>query len=154
RASSGDEVTLGAGSLAFLAKGDPHLVGTDFTRDAISFSTLARPSVAGELVPIRIGGNGARTRWIPIAMTWERHLAEPLLAALPPVFTVDLRGAPIVDWLTESLGLNLSASDAPPAGADAARSSLAEFVIVEALRRYTQATPPGGKGWIAGLNDR
>ena len=27
-------------------------------------------------------------------------------------------------------------------------------MIVEALARYVQALPPGGSGWLAGLNDR
>ena len=36
----------------------------------------------------------------------------------------------------------------------AIRSHLAEIVFVEALARFVQSRPPGGKGWIAGLNDR
>ena len=42
----------------------------------------------------------------------------------------------------------------PPVGATAERSRLAELVIIEALSRHVYWLPPGGKGWIAGLNDR
>jgi len=39
-------------------------------------------------------------------------------------------------------------------GDAARRERLADLVIVEALRRHVQSMPPGGKGWLAGLNDR
>ena len=79
--------------------------------------------------------------------------AQPLMDALPRLVHADLSGAPAVDWLTDALGLVLSASDAPFLGAAATRSHLAELVFVEALARYIQSTP-GGTGWLTGLNDR
>jgi AraC-like DNA-binding protein len=39
-------------------------------------------------------------------------------------------------------------------GAGAERSSLAELALVEAMSRYVERLPPGGKGWLAGLADR
>ena len=73
---------------------------------------------------------------------------------MPPVLRVNLRGALPLAWLSDALGLHLSSSDAPSIGSDAMRSSLAELVIVEALRRHIQSLPAGGTGWLAGLNDR
>src|SRR5258708_37905711 len=66
----------------------------------------------------------------------------------------DLNGASALHWLTDALGLTLSASAAPPVGATAERARLAELVVIEAIRRYVYERPPGGKGWLAGLNDR
>ena len=84
----------------------------------------------------------------------ERHLAEPLMSALPPVMKVDLNNAAALYWLIDKLGLTLSASAAPPVGASAERSRLAELVMIEALSRFVYWHPPSGKGWLAGLNDR
>ena len=149
-----DEVILRAGDFVFLPGGDAHLVGSPLEADAISFTKLLPRSIAGEMNPVRLGGTGPGTRWITLSFGCERHLAEPLLASLPRVVFVDMAGAAPVEWLVDSLSLALSSSDAPFLGSAASRSRLAEIVIVEALARYVQSLPPGGKGWIAGLNDR
>jgi AraC-like DNA-binding protein len=154
RAGGGGEARLRAGEMVILAHGDAHLVATDLDADAVSLAALVRSPVAGELVPVPLGRAGATCRWVSIAASFERHLAEPLTACLPAVMRVDLLGAPAFNWLTGALGLHLSASDAPPVGEGAKRERLAELAIVEALRRHVHAMPPGGKGWLAGLDDR
>ena len=147
-------VRLKAGELAFVPHGEPHLIGSSLDVEAKSLSALVKAPIAGELVPIALGEDGAPTRWIALSATCERHLADPLMASLPPVMQVDLNNASALYWLTDALGLTLSASAAPPVGASAERSRLAELVIIEALSRYVYWLPVGGKGWIAGLNDR
>lgn len=148
------EVTLRAGDFVLLAGGDAHLVGSPLEAEAKPFASLVRHSVAGELPQVRLGGTGPGTRWISLAFACERHLAQPLLDALPPVVVVDLAGAAPLDWLTGELGLVLSASDAPFPGAAATRARLAELLLIEGMARYVQSRPPGGHGWLAGLNDR
>ena len=75
-------------------------------------------------------------------------------SALPQGMKVDLGNAPSLRWLVDAMGLTLSASAAPPVGASAERARLAELVMIEALGRYVDWLPPGGKGWLAGLGDR
>jgi AraC family transcriptional regulator, alkane utilization regulator len=154
RTAHGDEATLRAGDLVFLPGGESHLVGSTLEADATPLSSLVRTPIDGELLPVRLGRHGARTHLISLAFTCERHMAEPLLAALPRLVFVDLTGAPPLEWLTDELGLVLSASDAPFLGASATRARLAELLFIEALARYVQSLPPGGQGWLAGLNDR
>ena len=154
RTAHGDEATLRAGDLVFLPGGEAHLIGSPLETDARSLSSLVRTPIAGELLPVRLGGQGAGTHWISLTFTCERHLAQPLLEALPRLVFVDMAGAPPLEWLTGELGLVLSASDAPFLGASATRARLAELLFVEALARYVQGLPPGGQGWLAGLNDR
>lgn len=154
RTGAGEEVTLRAGDLALLPGGDAHLIGSALDAPPATFASLVRTPVAGELLPVRLGSSGPATHWISLAFTCDRHMAHPLLAALPRVVFVDLTGAPALDWLTDDLGLVLSASDAPLLGAAAARARLAELVLIEALSRHVQATARGGQGWLAGLNDR
>jgi AraC-like DNA-binding protein len=148
------EVTLRAGDFVLLPRGEAHLVGSPLEADARPLASLVRHSVAGELPQVRLGGSGSGTRWISLAFTCERHLAQPLLDALPPIVFVDLAGAAPLDWLTGELGLVLSASDAPFLGAAATRARLAELLVIEAIARYVQSRPVGGHGWLAGLNDR
>ncbi len=153
-AGDADPVPLRAGDVAFLARGESHVLGTDHTVEAVPFASLLRPPVAGELAPVKLGGSGRRTRWATLAITADRHLAEPLFAALPPVLKAGLRGTAPLAWLADSLGLSLSGSDAPRPGGTAALSRVAELVLIEALRRHVEGLPPGGSGWLAGLNDR
>jgi AraC-like DNA-binding protein len=151
--TNGAEATLRGGDFVFLPRGDAHLMGSTLDTPAIAFSALVKPPVAGELLPARIGRSGRATRWISLTLSCERHLAQPLMDALPRLVVTDLSGAPALEWLTDALGLVLSSSDAPFLGASATRARLAELLVVEALSRYIQSTP-GSTGWIAGLNDR
>lgn len=152
--ASAGAVTLRAGDFAFLPGGDAHLIGSSPDAPSVPLSTLVRTPVAGEMLPVRVGGTGEATRLVMLSFGCERHLAEQLLCALPRLAKVEMEGASQLDWLTDALSLVLSSSDAPFLGAAAMRSRLAEIVFVEALARHVQSMPPGGKGWFAGLNDR
>src|SRR2546423_940628 len=122
KAGDAEPIELKSGEMAFVTHGDAHLVGSSLDVDAKPLAALVKTPVAGELVPVNVGGNGAATRWIAITTSCERHLAEPLMSALPPVMKVDLNNAAALEWLTDALGLTLSASAAPPAGATAGPS--------------------------------
>jgi AraC-like DNA-binding protein len=154
RSSAAPEATLRAGDFAFLPGGEAHLIGSDLGAPAQTLASLLRSSVAGELMPVRLGSNGPGTRFLLLSLSCERHLADPLLSALPRIVFVDLAGASPLEWLSDALSLVLSSSDAPFLGASAMRARLAEIVFIEALARFVQSMPPGGKGWLAGLNDR
>ncbi|HZZ91421.1 MAG TPA: AraC family transcriptional regulator [Usitatibacter sp.] len=146
--------TLESGDLILVPHGDAHLIGSRDESPAVALSTLARAPVAGELVPVRLGGDGLPVRWISLAAAWERHLAEPLVSALPSSLCVPMSGAPSLNALLGALGLTLSASDAPAVGAGLRRDTLATLVVIEALRRHVSAQAPRGKGWLEGVNDR
>ncbi len=154
KSSAAPEVTLRAGDFAFLPGGEAHLIGSPLEVEAVPLASLVRTPVAGEMLPARLGGGGSATRFVMLSFGCERHLAQPLLSALPRVVFVDLTGAAPLEWLTDALSLVLSSSDAPFLGATATRSRLAEIVFIEALARFVQSMPPGGEGWLAGLNDR
>ncbi|MGE0356130.1 MAG: AraC family transcriptional regulator [Burkholderiales bacterium] len=154
RVGDGEPVALRGGDVAFAAHGDSHAIGTDLGAEATPLAALLRPPVAGELAPVSLGGTGRRARWATLAISADRHLAEPLFAALPAALVASLRGTPPLAWLTDSLGLSLSGSDAPRPGGAAALSRVAELVLIESLRRHVESLPPGGTGWLAALNDR
>ena len=152
--SGAEPIVLKTGEIAFIPNGEAHLIGNPLDAEAKPLSALVKAPVAGEQIPARLGGGGSVTRWIVISSSCERHLAEPLVSALPQVMKVDLSNAAALEWLVDALGLTLSASAAPPVGASAERARLAELVLVEAISRYVYWLPQGGKGWLAGLGDR
>ena len=154
KAGNEDPILLESGDFALVTRGEAHLVGSDLDANAASLASLLRPPVAGDLEAVTIGAGGSRTRWLALAFSCDRHLAEPLLTELPAVLRVDLSGSDALRWLSESLGFSLSVSDAPRAGAGASAARLSELALVEALRRHVQQLPRGGTGWLAGLNDR
>ena len=137
-----------------LSRGDAHLLGTRLEGEPTALSSLVRAPIAGEQLSVSFGGSGPATRWVALSIGLERHLAVPLLASLPAVLRIDLSGAPSLEWLSDSLGLTLTPSDAPAVGLSAARARIAELVLIEALRRHVHSLAPGAKGWLAGLNDR
>src|SRR5258706_14987540 len=105
RTGLGDEVALRAGELALLPRGDAHVIGSLIGDETVSLASLLKTPVAGEMMPIRLGGSGAGARWIAITVSCERHLAEPLLNALPPVMPAELSSASAFHWLVNSLEL-------------------------------------------------
>lgn len=151
---SGELAMLEPGDLAFLPAGDAHLVASDLDAPALPLATLLRTTAPGDPAPLSLGTSGLRARWIPLAFSWEHHLGASLFSSLPRLMQVSLRGTSQADWLADSLGLALTGSDAPRAGAEATRARLAELVMIEALRRHIESQPPGGTGWLAALGDR
>jgi AraC-like DNA-binding protein len=152
--ASGEFVSLEPGDIAFLPAGTAHRVGSDGDAPPSPLASLARAAVPGDPAPVSLGSSGSRVRWVPLTFTWESHRGVSLFASLPAIVHVSLRGAAPLAWLGDSLGLSLTGSDAPRAGADASRARLAELVLIEALRRHVEGQPRGRTGWLAALGDR
>jgi AraC-like DNA-binding protein len=55
--------------------------------------------------------------------------------------------------LRELLRVGVRESAALRPGAKSMLAKLSELMFVEALRRYVEDLPPGGKGWLAGVRD-
>jgi AraC-like DNA-binding protein len=145
---------LAMGEALLVLRGTAHRLGSAPDGPEAALTSLARLPIAGELVPVRHGGSGARTRIVSCIAGMERPLCDPLVDALPNLVKADLRGTPAARAIEEALGFALSESDAPRAGGVASLARLAELVFIEILRRHVDATPPGATGWVAGLDDR
>lgn len=145
---------IAAGEALLVVRGTAHRLGSAADAPEAALSSLAKPPLAGELVAIHHGGQGARTRLVTGLAALERPLCDPILDALPDVLRADLRGSPAARLMEEALGFALSESEAPRAGGVATLARLAELVFIEILRRQVEASPPGATGWIAGLDDR
>lgn len=144
---------LQAGDAVLFPQGDAHrmtsTVGLPPAQGARLATVLARR-------PRRLsyGGGGATTRLICGYMACDARLAGLMLAGLPPVVRVNLRGSNAGDWLEASLRYALVEVRSPRPGGDGVLSKLAEVLFIEVLRQYMNDQPEGRTGWLAGLGDR
>lgn len=100
------------------------------------------------------GGGGETTRLICGYMACDERLAGLLLAGLPPVMRVNVRGSEAGDWLDASVRYALAEARSPRPGGNGVLSKLAEVLFIEVLRQYVNDHQEGRTGWLASLNDR
>jgi AraC-like DNA-binding protein len=84
----------------------------------------------------------------------DEAVRNPLLSALPPIFTVDMRNDPRSAWLESSLRFAASEAANSRAGSSIVLGKLSELLFVEALRHCIDALPEDRKGWLAAARDR
>lgn len=80
-------------------------------------------------------------------------MKNPLLAALPRLFKVEMRGSSAA-WIESSLRFAAQEAAASRPGTATVLSKLSELSFVEAIRRYVDSVPDDRKGWLGGLRDR
>jgi AraC-like DNA-binding protein len=100
------------------------------------------------------GGGGAATRLVCGYLACDARLAEILLAGLPPMVRVNVRGSSAGIWLESSVRYALAEARSPRPGGAGVLAKLAEVLFIEVLRLYMNNQAAGTTGWLAGLNDR
>ena len=100
------------------------------------------------------GGGGATTRLICGYLACDARLARMLLAGLPPLVRVSVRGSNAGVWLEASLRYALAEARSPRPGGAGVLAKLAEVLFIEVLRLYMNDQAEGRTGWLAGVNDR
>jgi len=100
------------------------------------------------------GGGGATTRLICGYLACDARLARMLMAGLPPVVKVNVRGSNAGTWLEASVRYALAEARSPRPGGAGVLAKLAEVLFIEVLRLYMNELGEGRTGWLAGLGDR
>ncbi|MBX3605957.1 MAG: AraC family transcriptional regulator [Piscinibacter sp.] len=100
------------------------------------------------------GGGGATTRLVCGYLACDARLAQLLLAGLPPVVKVGVRGSSAGDWLEASLRYALAEARSPRPGGAGVLAKLAEVLFIEVLRLHMNEQSEGRTGWLAGVHDR
>jgi AraC-like DNA-binding protein len=141
-----------AGDVIIFPHGDAHTMASSAGAHPQHLDAQAilreRPSM------LQFGGGGEATRFICGYMACDPRLIEPILAALPRLVTVSLRGADPGRWLEVSLQHAVAEANAPRPGTEGVLAKLSEVMVVEALRRYAAQLAPEHAGWLSGLRDR
>lgn len=144
-------VALRGGDLVLLARNDPHVLGSDLDRPAVSGDDLIEPGASGGLARIRHGGGGACTRIVC------GYLASggdnPLSGSLPRVMTLRPMEGSARDWVESSFRFAAAEVAAGRPGSDMILAKLSELLFVEAVRACIARLPADRTGWLAGLRD-
>jgi AraC-like DNA-binding protein len=148
----GEAVALQAGDVVVLPHGNAHLMGSGMHHTPLAVRDAVEVKVP-ELAAIRYGGDGAATDVVCGWFAYERHIASPIMAALPPLFRTSIRQRPSGAWLEHSIRYALGEATSGRAGSNVIADKLAEVLFVEALRGYIEALPDRQTGWLAGMRD-
>ena len=100
------------------------------------------------------GGGGATTRLVCGYLACDARLARILLAGLPPLVRVNVRGSNAGTWLEASVRYALAEARSPRPGGEGVLAKLAEVLFIEVLRLYMHEQSEGRTGWLAGVGDR
>jgi AraC-like DNA-binding protein len=100
------------------------------------------------------GGNGPVTRLVCGYLACDTRLARLLLAGLPPMVRVNVRGSDVGAWLEASVRYALAEARSPRPGGAGVLAKLAEVLFIEVLRLYMNEAAEGRTGWLAGVRDR
>jgi AraC-like DNA-binding protein len=146
-------VRLVAGDAVLFPQGHAHRMGSE---PGLPPATGARLDDVLSRRPRHIahGGGGARTKLICGYLACDRRLAGMLLAGLPPVIRVNVRGSNAGLWLEASVRYALAEARSPRPGGEGVLAKLAEVLFIEVLRLYMNEGGEGRIGWLAGVGDR
>jgi AraC-like DNA-binding protein len=148
-----EPVRLGAGDAVIFPQGDAHRMAS---APGLTPASGARLDVVLARRPrlLAYGGGGATTRLVCGYLACDARLARLLLAGLPPLVRVNVRGSNAGVWLEASLRYALGEARSPRPGGAGVLAKLAEVLFIEVLRQYMNEPRENRTGWLAGVNDR
>ncbi len=146
-------VRLTAGDAVIFPQGHAHRMTSE---PGLAAASGARLDVVLARRPRQLayGGGGAVTRLVCGYLASDARLARMLLAGLPPLVKVNVRGSNAGAWLEASLRYALSEARSPRPGGAGVLAKLAEVLFIEVLRVYMNEQGDGRTGWLAGVGDR
>lgn len=150
----GQTLHLVAGDAVVFPHGDGHRMGSSLGMTPAPGRPIEQV-LARRPRQVAYGGGGARTRLVCGYLACDARLARLLLAGLPKLLRVNLRGSNAGDWLEASVRYALAEARSPRPGGEGVLAKLAELLFIEVLRQHmNEQADDGHTGWLAGLRDR
>ena len=146
-------VHLNAGDAVIFPQGDAHRMTSQPGLPPAKGARLAEV-LARRPRTVVYGGGGPTTRLVCGYLACDARLARMLLAGLPQVVKVSVRGSNAGVWLEASLRYALHEARSPRPGGTGVLAKLAEVLFIEVLRLYMNGQGEGRTGWLAGVGDR
>jgi len=107
----------------------------------------------GEAPTHLLGGSGAESRLLYGCFAFEELGAHPVLRLLPS--RVHLRGnSEAARAMSPTVALLEREYERAERGVSVVVSRLLDVLLVQVLRAWAEAQPPGGAGWLGALGDR
>jgi AraC-like DNA-binding protein len=153
----GSAIHVSAGELLVVPQGEAHLMGSTLEIPPAPTGTRMISQYReypGQVMKLAHGGGGTTTRTVCGFLACDDSMGNPVLAALPRIFKVDMRNDPQSAWLESSLQFATAEAADSRAGSATILARLSELLFVEAVRRCIDALPTDQKGWLAGARDR
>jgi AraC-like DNA-binding protein len=146
-------VRLTAGDAVIFPKGDAHRMTS---QPGLPPATGARLDQVLARRPRQLvyGGGGPTTRLVCGYLACDARLAGMLLAGLPALLRVNVRGSKAGIWLEASVRYALAEARSPRPGGAGVLAKLAEVLFIEVLRLYMNEQGEARTGWLAGVGDR
>ncbi len=155
RSDGGDVLDVSTGDLVLFPHNDLHLMGSDVRLVPVETEDLPlrNPLEDGELNVIKVGGDGAVTRFVCGWLGCSRAEVRPLIEALPRLLRIPIGASKGSSLVRELLSAGVRESFRAEPGSGTALAKLAELLFVDAMRRYVADLPPDRHGWFAALRD-
>jgi AraC-like DNA-binding protein len=152
----GDEppLRLIAGDAIIFPLGDAHRMASLPGLAPASGGASLREVLSRRPRQLDFGGGGTTTRLVCGYLACDARLARMLLAGLPPMVRVNVRGSNAGIWLEASVRYALAEARSPRPGGAGVLAKLAEVLFIEVLRLYMNEQKEGRTGWLAGVGDR
>lgn len=152
----GDEppVHLMAGDVVVFPQGDAHRMTSQPGIAPATDGAPLREVLSRRPRQLSYGGGGAATRLVCGYLACDARLARMLLAGLPSVVKVNVRGSNAGAWLESSMRYALAEARSPRPGGAGVLAKLAEVLFIEVLRLYMNEQREDRTGWLAGVGDR
>ncbi|NMO23303.1 AraC family transcriptional regulator [Pyxidicoccus fallax] len=144
-------IALGPGDVVLLPRGDGHSLSDAPRTPKVPLEQwLAERGDAPVHVP---GGTGAESRFLCGFFTFDEPMAHPVLRLLPE--RVHLRGdSEAVRAMLPTVALLEQEYERAERGVSVVVSRLLDVLLVQVLRAWADAQPPGEAGWLGALGDR
>jgi AraC-like DNA-binding protein len=143
-----------AGDAIIFPLGDAHRMASQPGLTPASGGASLREVLSRRPRQLDFGGGGATTRLVCGYLACDARLARMLLAGLPPMVRVNVRGSNAGIWLEASVRYALAEARSPRPGGAGVLAKLAEVLFIEVLRLYMNEQAEGRTGWLAGVGDR
>ena len=147
-------MNLTAGDVVVFPQGDAHLMASEPGIPPAKGGASLEQMLKRRPRDIAYGGGGKVTRLVCGYLACDARLARMLLAGLPPVVRVNVRGSNAGEWLESSLHYAMAEVRSPRPGGAGVLAKLAELLFIEVLRLYMNEQSDGRTGWLAGVGDR
>ena len=151
----GPPMHLTAGDVVIFPQGDAHLMSSQLGLKPKRSTGLDLAHVFRRRPrQVSYGGGGTKTVLVCGYLACDARLARLLLAGLPPVVRVNVRGSNAGVWLEASVRYALAEARSPRPGGAGVLAKLAEVLFIEVLRLYMNEQSVERTGWLAGVADR
>ncbi|RZL88842.1 MAG: AraC family transcriptional regulator, partial [Variovorax sp.] len=137
-----EPMRLTAGDVILFPQGDAHRMGSAPGLPPATATPLAE-LLARRPRQLNHGGGGATTRLLCGYLACDARLARLLVAGLPPLLRVNVRGSNAGVWLEASVRYALAEARSPRPGGAGVLAKLAEVLFIEVLRLYIHEQSAG-----------